>query len=339
MIWAAAVGGVFIAAALSLVIYLGGNRGVVIADTGSSSQTAGFSGAGNRIESPGQAVSLQKSGGEGMFLRIPVETAIRPENITVENQYADRGLSVFLRGATGAFYKSSNISGHTETVENASYITEEEGVLLYIKFSELYECESILKNGYIQVNLYKPEEQYERVVILDVEPPEDSDEEAEEILYQTAETLEDLLEEKEIKVYGTFDRDEKLTAEEMRAFAEETDADIYIGLTLARDEDKEQFGTYVCYNGTYFRPDFTNGSFADIMERALVTEINGRARGLIDTKEGILGELSIPAVMICPGYLSHETEGRLLKQEAYQDKIAEGICEGVLAAYEKRSEG
>lgn len=335
MKWAALIGGIFIVAALSFVIYLGQNRVVVIVDSGTGIGAPGFSGKEGIRELPGYTVELQKSeDGENSFW-IPVETTIGPENITVENRYANRQLIISLRGAAGSFYKSSKVTGNTALIREASCDVYEEGVALYLQFSEMYECESIFKAGYLQFRLTKPSEQYERIVILDAELPDHMDSQAEETLHQIETKLSERLKEEGIRAYSTYSQGEELSTEEKATLASETGADMYLGLTLAYDQDKEQFGTYACYNGIYFMPKLTNGVLADTMERELVTEIGGKAKGLVDTDEGVLGKLSVPAVMICPGYMSHDTEGRLLQQDAYQDKIAEGICQGVLKAYEK----
>lgn len=71
------------------------------------------------------------------------------------------------------------------------------------------------------------------------------------------------------------------------------------------------------------------------MEREVVTAIEGKALGLVEVEEGILTELSIPAAVVCPGYMSNETEKELLLTQAYQERIAEGICKGITDTFEE----
>lgn len=324
---AAVLGGSFLAAAMGLVIWLGINRAVVIADTGNVTELTEVSYSG---ELPGHKLSLQ-AGGEGeTSIRIPMENTIGPENITIENQYIGRRLVMYIRGATGFFYENNRITGYVEPVQEASYTVESEGVTLYLQLSELYEYESILDKGYLQVNLYRPSERYEKVVVLDVEVSGDMSSPEREALYRTEEKLKTLLEAEGIKTYSATDRREDGGQENTLQLIEQSRACLYVGLKFDRDEDPEKFGSYVCYSSLYFRPWFTNGSFADEMEQELVSAIEGRALGLVEVEDGILQELSIPAVVVCPGYLSHETEGKLLLKESYQDRIASGVCEGIL---------
>lgn len=333
--WSAFLGGSFLAAALALVVYLGMNRMVVIADTGSVSELTKIT---DSEKLPGHELSLQEGGEEGTFLRIPMESAIGPENITIENQYAERRLVMFVRGATGFFYENNRITGYVEPVQAASYTVESEGVTLYLQLSELYEYESILNKGYLQVNLYKPSELYEKVVVLDAEASEGLNSQEKEILYQIEEKCRALLEAEGIRVYSASGRGKETGLSDKEMLAEQTKASLYLGLTLGKDTDTEQFGSYVCYSSLYFRPWLTNGDLADRMEREMVTAIEGKALGLAEVEDGILPELAIPAVIICPGYVSNETEKALLLTDAYQNRIAERICKGVLDTFEELKE-
>lgn len=332
MKWSAFIGGSFLAAMLGITVYLGTNRVVVIADTGTVTE---LTEASDSRELPGHTLSLQESAEEGLSIRIPVESAIAPENITIENQYLNRRLVMNIRGATGFFYENNRITGYVEPVQNASYTVESESVTLYLQLSELYEYESILNKGYLQVNLYKPSERYARVVILDAAIAEELSGQEKEALYRIEEKCQELLEAEDIRVYCTEDRRSDAGEADTLRLIDQTKAGLYVGIALDKEEDAEQFGSYVCYSSRYFRPWFTNGDFADKMERELVTAIEGKALGIEETEEGLLQELSIPAVIVHPGYLSHDTEGKLLLKESYQERIAKGICAGILGVYEE----
>lgn len=330
--WSAFLWGGFLVAAFVLVIYLGINRIVVIADTGSVSELTEIT---DSEELPGHELSLQEGGEEGSSLWIPMESAIGPENITIENQYAERRLVMFIRGATGFFYENNHITGYVEPVQSASYTVESEGVTLYLQLSELYEYESILDKGYLQVNLHKPSELYEKVVILDAEVSEELSSQEKKILSQIEEKCRGLLEAEGIRVYSASGRGKEEELKNKKMLAEQTKAGMYLGLTLGKDADTGHFGSYVCYSSLYFRPWLTNGDFADRMEREMVTAIEGKALGLVEVEDGILPELSIPAAIICPGYVSNETERALLLTDAYQERVAEGICNGITETFEE----
>lgn len=185
------------------------------------------------------------------------------------------------------------------------------------------------QQGYLPADL-KTSERFEKAVVLDAEGSDALNDQEKEALYQIEEKCRAILEAEGIKVYDVSRKD----IENKLIMIEQTKTAMYLGLMLDKDEDPESFGSYVCYNSLYFRPWLTNGSFADRMEQEMVTAIEGRALGLMEIEEGILPQLSIPAVIICPGYVSHEKEGKLLLTEAYQERVAEGICRGILETFE-----
>ena len=68
------------------------------------------------------------------------------------------------------------------------------------------------------------------------------------------------------------------------------------------------------------------------MERKLVTEIQGKALGILgdsQNKYPLLSMIQVPAVSVEVGYLTNKQEADLLKKDKYQKKIALGIYKGV----------
>ena len=92
------------------------------------------------------------------------------------------------------------------------------------------------------------------------------------------------------------------------------------------------------YDTTYFNRKLSNAEFADIMEKSVVTAVEGFAVGLLDVtdkEEGILlKDLTMPAISIACGDMSNEMEGELLTRDSYQNNLAGGILEGIYSAKE-----
>ncbi len=49
----------------------------------------------------------------------------------------------------------------------------------------------------------------------------------------------------------------------------------------------------------------------------------------------LLSELNIPSVLVECGFLSNEQEEQLLQTDNYQEKIAQGIYNGIIKYFEK----
>ena len=75
---------------------------------------------------------------------------------------------------------------------------------------------------------------------------------------------------------------------------------------------------------------------ADLLEREVVTAISGKANGLVDSTEDdvVINSAVVPAATIRVGYISNGQEAILLNRDDYIQKIADGIFQAIMAAYE-----
>lgn len=135
-------------------------------------------------------------------------------------------------------------------------------------------------------------------------------------------------------------RDDDVGMEEaMRlSFIEEVNPDMYIDIHVSRDTMTGSYGTTTYYDSSYYNRKLTNVELADIMERSVVTAIEGFAGGVLEADKEethIIGKLQIPAVSITCGDLSNEMEGTLLTRRPYQKNMAKGMIEGIEIARDK----
>lgn len=105
--------------------------------------------------------------------------------------------------------------------------------------------------------------------------------------------------------------------------------DVHLDKTSARDA-----GTFVCYDTSYYNRKLSNLTFADRMEKNVVSSIEGYAVGITDLtgleESGLLKNLTMPAVRIVCGNMSGKTEGELLSRDNYRERLAAGILNGIM---------
>ena len=135
-------------------------------------------------------------------------------------------------------------------------------------------------------------------------------------------------------------RDDDVAMDEaMRlSFVTQMEPDLFIDVHLNKDTLTNSYGTTVYYNTTYYNRKLTNVEFADIMEKSVVTAIEGFACGIFEAENEemhIIKTFTMPAVSIACGDLSNEKEGVLLTREPYQKNIAKGVLEGINLARQK----
>ena len=139
----------------------------------------------------------------------------------------------------------------------------------------------------------------------------------------------------EVGIFLTRDDDVAMDDEMRLAFMEQVQPDLFIDVHLNKDEILGSYGTTVYYNTAYYNRKLSNVELADIMERSVVSAIEGFACGIFPVEREemqIIKDLSIPAVSIACGDLSNEKEGQLLGTFPYQKNVAKGLLSGIIKA-------
>lgn len=142
-----------------------------------------------------------------------------------------------------------------------------------------------------------------------------------------------------VGIFVTRSQDVEMDQEMRLSMVEQLQPDLFIDVHLNKNANVGAYGTSVSYDTTYFNRKLSNVEFADIMEKSVVTAVEGFAVGLLDVtdkEEGVmLKDLTMPAISIACGDMSNEMEGELLTRDNYQNNLAGGILEGIYSAKER----
>lgn len=340
-------GVLFSVAAMSAILYVTASKVIVIADVAQdevadNKNTADMTTVGTTIAN--NELLFEENNNTG-YLCIPLPAECKAEDVMIENHYMDRELWVGITQSEQE-YNEKKLSGNRERIIGGNY--EYDGSIMWLKFSMdgIYEYRSILENSNLYIEFATPREMYEKIVVIDPAcGGEDTgntnnDLMEKEITLQIAKKLKEKLDATDIKAYYTRMEDNNPTEEERIMLANGTKADLYIRIQANASEDKMDYGTEAVYNEEFFIPGFGSVELADILEKAVVTSIKGKARGLVAAgeKDYAIKQATIPAVAISVGYLSNAQEAIILGREDYIEKIAEGIYQAIMEAYKANSQ-
>lgn len=81
---------------------------------------------------------------------------------------------------------------------------------------------------------------------------------------------------------------------------------------------------------------------AEVIHRGIMTAAAAKNpavydRGVKQSLSSVLLAARVPAVLVEMGFVSHQNEARLLTNRHYQEQLAEGLCEGIIAALHRVS--
>lgn len=124
-------------------------------------------------------------------------------------------------------------------------------------------------------------------------------------------------------------------AEELQARVDITkaaDADIFISLHANSNPKPETAGAISFYQSG--RPN----DLARAIQSALIKQTGTIDKGVRPANFHVLRENQVPAALIETGFLTNQAEAEQLIDNIYQDKIADGICNGVINYFQSRSD-
>lgn len=280
------------------------------------------------------------------YFCVPMPENVKAEEVVLENHYMDKELWVGISSEQAktyeAFYGANGVYGNCSNVTSGRFETEKERICLRFGLTGVYEYRSIFEDHTLYVEFVPPKEVYEKIIVID--PAYGGDERgvtvdrvmSKDITLDIAKALKTMFDESDIKVYYTRMDDSNPAPASRVDLAVETKADMLIRIEVSGDENSKLYGTSAVYNSKYFIPGFGNVELADLLEREVVTAISGKAGGLTESEvaDEVVNSATVPAAAIRVGYLTNSQEAILLQREDYIKRIAEGIYNAVVKAYE-----
>lgn len=133
-------------------------------------------------------------------------------------------------------------------------------------------------------------------------------------------------------IFLTRESDTDPDADKRESIYDMVSPDMVIDLHLSSDTDNSVMGTTVYYDDGYYDYHMTNSMLSDIMEKAVVTQIEGVAGGIApsdDESYAFIYDRKIPSAAICCGYISNAKEAEAMASDAYLSNIAQGILDGI----------
>lgn len=355
---------VFVVTVMSAMLYYCAHKIIVVADVAQDevAQNAGNSENGEAGEPSGTEVKteptaiedrnhiqIDRSSQNTNYFCIPMPSDVKAEEVVIENHYMDRELWVTIQPkemeGKEPFYEENGVYGNCTEVLTGHFEVEKHRICLRFELTDVFEYHSIFENNTLYVEFMTPKEAYDKIIVIDAAyGMEDrgvtvDGVNAKDVTLEIAKALKAKLDETDVKVYYTRMDDSNPDIESRVGLATDTKADMLIRIEVSSAESSKQYGTEAVYNSRFFIPGFGSVELADILEREVVTAISGKANGLLEASETdeVINRATVPAATIKVGYLTNGQEFILLQREDYIQRIAEGIYQSVMKAYEEQN--
>lgn len=137
-----------------------------------------------------------------------------------------------------------------------------------------------------------------------------------------------------IHTSGNTVREKKLSDMKRRAeIMNESGAEAFISIHMNKFSDPTVFGAQVFYSGNALGSEQLGLAIQD--ELLKIDEKNKRVAKCAENTIYLMKNAKIPAVIVECGFLSNREEASMLNDEAYRDKLAVAIADGICKYFEE----
>lgn len=276
-------------------------------------------------------------------LIIPLKESMPEEFVSMEDNYINREFTIKILGNYVNFYEQSSILNPYYGVKSydVTYDSKNFQTILTFKTNSIRAANYTVENDYIEVTVGKPNEIYDKIVVLDaghggIDPgATKSGYNEKDINFKIINTYtKELFENSEVKVYYTRETDTKIDLYERAAFADEVGADLFISLHLNSNNKSSINGTEVYYykgNTAVSKDGITSQQLAKALVNNLSSALGTKNRGVLTAEFVVVKYNTVPAVLIELGYMTNASDLAKITSATYQKKTAETIYQTVLS--------
>ncbi len=150
-----------------------------------------------------------------------------------------------------------------------------------------------------------------------------------------AKRLDALLAKKGIRTYMVRSEDSNVDNYERVYIANKLNASLYLSIHVNAMDDRSCNGTMTLYCPSG-NSGFTGKSFANILQKNLLSALRTRNRGVISRPDLIvLRETEMPSALAEIAFLSNRTDRASLLKSSFRQKAAQALCDSVIQALPK----
>lgn len=325
---------IFAAISTAVMLQRAGTKHIMITDAAGMPVDRGGSEDSYNI-----LVDRNVPGGKEDILTIPLPKSVSSDNIILEDRHIDHELLIYVDSREEGFYKDNAVYCSRDVLKNAVCVCENDtgSVCLDFTMNGLYATESLLTDqGTIEVSFFDPAEKYEKVAVVDPRVGADDSDEISLAVARQIKAIADKDETSGVKLYFTRLEGQEAAPDKKLDFMEEASADLFVGLDVLSSPNGGQKGILTEYNDRFFLRDLSNAEFANMMEKSCLAATGSGAVGVTASSDDILLASRVPSVVVNLGYATNEEDAARLSDPAYIKRMAEGIYNGILEAFEEK---
>lgn len=268
-------------------------------------------------------------------------TGLKANSIKVDDQYRERKLVIDLGADYSSHFGRGDYAVNDSTINKIQIVTEGTTKLIIDEVT-IHAVNVRDTDGGVQIQLVKPTEKYQRILVLDPgHGGSDSGASAnglkeKEVNFKQAMAIKSLVENNtDIKVYLTREEDTTLTLAFRTDLANEIGADMFVSVHN-NSATSAPSGTEVLYYPNDSDP--RSRQMAQIMQENIIEATGMTNRGIKSRPDlYVLRTSKMPAVLLEGGFVTNTSDAAKLASEEFTQKYAYAVYESIVEIFNTMS--
>ncbi|MBQ3558893.1 MAG: N-acetylmuramoyl-L-alanine amidase [Agathobacter sp.] len=279
-------------------------------------------------------------------LNIELPEGVQGSDVQIENDYINHIVYVRFSKAIDNYSENYIVQGSSDHIANLSYYKEDGEGVLEINLDKACEHFYTFKDGFLRMEFKDLHEVYEKIIVVDAGHGGSQPGAVKKDIYEKHLNLDivlklkellDEVDEKKLKVFYTRLEDTNPSLMDRAYMANQLDANLFISVHNNASAD----GKFSSLNGTMvlYSPDENDDSskrLAQICLENVNASTGSKDLGLVEADHiYIIRASEVPVALIEVGYMTNTTELDNLCTPEYQKKVAQGIYNAIMQAFEE----
>ncbi len=276
-------------------------------------------------------------------LRLEMPRGVPLKEVKIENDYIKQLITIQIPDAGGDYFDEHPLLGRSNHIADLHM----DNGIIEMTMDSVYEVKCTLKKGYLYIDFLKPQEVYDKVIVIDAGHGGRSpgaikqDIMEKDINLAIVKKLKDLLDKnnRNIGVYYTRTEDVNPTFDQRAQLGGKTEANLFISVHSNSTVDGQMSkynGTEVMYDELKIEEGFSSKRLAQICLEETTAAFGSKDNGLTyGNSIYVIRNNEVPAALIEVGFMTNWEELNKLTSDKYQNKVAKGIYKAILRALDE----
>lgn len=281
-------------------------------------------------------------------LRLELPLGVAGEDLEITQDYVTQTIGIKIPYADEEYFYEYPMLGKSDNIDSLTYESRKGYGVVEFVTNQVYELKTSYDADYFYVDFLTPQEVYDKVVVIDAGHGGNvpgaikeniCEKDIDLAIVLKLKEIFDGMEDTSIGVYYTRTEDMNPSLENRVGLANKANADLFISIHNNSTQSGRMSsinGTQVMYDEAKADQELGTKGLAQICLEEVIAMTGSSNKGLVEGNDiYIIRTSEVPVALIEVGFMTNREELENLRTEEYQGKVAQGIYNAIMRAFQE----